>query len=90
MDKSNWDEQTEAKVLYAFLKEGKSHKKIQEEILKTDGPTSGGEPEAMKILHNYGIDCNKKGKLASSDIATELTIAEGGYKKALELLSQYY
>ena len=88
MYKTKWDKLTEAEVLKAYLKDGKSHRRIQEEILNMDAPSHGGGFETMKILHNYGISVEKKGILANVDIESEIKNADKDYKKALELLKQ--
>lgn len=86
MSIQKWDKGIEAKVIYAFLRDGKSHRRIQEEILKIEAPVRGGGFETMKILHRYGIDGSKKGILASVDIETELAAASTEYALALRLI----
>lgn len=73
-------------VIKAYLTEAKSHRKIQEEILKIEAPKRGGGFIAMEILHYYGIRGEKKGALITSNFEQEYADAKGAYKKALELL----
>jgi len=77
-----------AQVIKAYLVESKSHRRIQEEILKIDAPVRGGGFVAMNILHHFGIDGAKKGILNRSSLEEEYKNAVGSYKKALELLEK--
>ncbi len=53
----------EAQVIKAYLCDGWSHRRIQEQILGIDAPVRGGGYEAMKILHGYGITGEYKSAL---------------------------
>lgn len=79
----------QAKVIYAYLVTAKSHRKIQEEILKIDAPARGGGFITMQILHHYKILGNKKGILIHNSFEDEFLKAEGMYKQALEILKNY-
>jgi len=81
--------EVQAKVIRAYLIEAKSHRRIQEEILKIDAPARGGGFVTMQILHHYGIRGNKKGILVQNSFEEELLKAEGMYKQALEILKNY-
>lgn len=48
-----FDEVIHYKVIKAYLKEGKSHRGIQQDILDIPAPTRGGGFIAMQILHYY-------------------------------------
>ena len=80
----------EAQVIYAFLVESLSHRKIQEKILKTEAPARGGGFLAMNILHEFDIKAEKKGILALKPIEKEKNTAEGKYLEALNLLEKHY
>jgi uncharacterized protein (DUF488 family) len=73
-------------VIKAYLTESKSHRKIQEDILKIEAPKRGGGFVAMEILHYYGITGKKKGVLITSKFEDEYAGATGSYKQALELI----
>lgn len=86
---SQFNEVIHAKVIIAFLCEGKSHRRIQEEILNIPAPPRGGGFVTMQILHYYMIDGSKKGILQEKSLTEEMNRATGMYKKALELVKQY-
>tara|TARA_B110001450_G_scaffold24481_1_gene21665 strand:- start:114 stop:2246 length:2133 start_codon:yes stop_codon:yes gene_type:complete len=79
-------EKIHAKIIYGYLKEGKSHRVIEDEYLniKNNGYS------AMETLHEYDIDGNKKNILNTSDFKNEFSEANGNYKKGLQLLLKYY
>jgi len=79
----------EVKVVYAYLKESFSHRKIQLEILRKDAPTRGGGFLSMQILHNYEIFEEKKGILSQKSFNEEYSEAKGKYKDALDLLKKF-
>lgn len=80
----------EAKVIYAFLKNALSHRKIQKEILDEDAPARGGGFLTMKILHSYDIQKDKKGILTRNSFKKEYLNASGRYAEALILLKKHY
>ncbi len=84
-----FDEVTHAKVINAFLSEGKSHRRIQSEILNIPAPPRGGGFIVMEILHHYEIRNDKKGILQDRVFSDELNNATGMYKRALELVDKY-
>ena len=79
-----------AKVIYAYLKNSLSHRKIQSEVLGEDAPARGGGFLAMQILHDYEIEGDKKGVLKKTPFHVEYEKAEGKYLEALNLLKKYY
>ena len=52
----------EIKVCLAYLRDSKSHRSIQEEILGIPAPLRGGGYEAMRLLHSNGIYGHHKGR----------------------------
>ena len=80
----------EAKVIYAYLKNSLSHRKIQKEILGKEAPAKGGGFLAMEILHGYEIEGDKKGILNNIEFNVEYNNADGKYLEALELLKEFY
>ncbi len=64
--------ETEYQVIIAFVRNGWSHRKIQEVILKIPAPERGGGFEAMKILHKYGIYGEHKSILKGRDVSKEI------------------
>lgn len=84
-----FDEVTHYKVIRAYLKEGKSHRRIQEDILNIPAPARGGGFIAMQILHTNDIDGTKKNILQNRLLTEELKCAKGNYKKALEIIQRY-
>lgn len=84
-----YNEVTHYKVITAYLHDGLSHRRIQEEILNLPAPVRGGGFVAMSILHNYNIDGSKKGILQHNSLSQESLSAKGMYKVALELIQKY-
>jgi len=80
----------EVRVIYAYLKNSLSHRKIQSEVLGEDFPDRGGGFLAMQILHDYEIEGDKKGVLNKTPFHVEYEKAEGKYLEALNLLKKYY
>ena len=80
----------DVKVIYAYLKESHSHRKIQEEILKQPAPVTGGGYLSMDILHKYEIEGDKKGILNQNPFKQEFNISQGKYREALQLLLKHY
>jgi hypothetical protein len=80
----------EVRVIYAYLKNSLSHRKIQSEVLGEDAPARGGGFLAMQILHEYEIEGDKKGVLNKTPFNVEYEKADGKYLEALELLKKYY
>lgn len=80
----------EVRVIYAYLKNSLSHRKIQSEVLGEDAPARGGGFLAMQILHDYEIEGDKKGVLNKTPFHVEYEKAEGKYLEALNLLKKYY
>jgi hypothetical protein len=58
--------QKNAAVLRAYLCDGWSHRRIQEEILGIEAPLRGGGYETMKILHDYSTRCTRRASTACS------------------------
>ena len=83
-------EELKAKVVKAFLVDGYSHRRIQEEILRIPAPVRGGGFEAMKILHSYEIRDSKKTILRFNSIDEEIATASSAYKEALLLVKKYF
>ena len=79
-----------AKVIYSYLKNSLSHRKIQKEVLGKEAPTNGGGFLAMEILHEYNIGVDKKGILNKISFDFEYNKASGQYLKALKLLKEHY
>jgi 5-methylcytosine-specific restriction endonuclease McrBC GTP-binding regulatory subunit McrB len=88
-DNQFFNEEIQAKVIRAYLFDSKSHRRIQEEILKIDAPARGGGFIAMQILHSYEIDGSKKGIIKTISFDEEYSKAIGNYKKALDLIKKY-
>jgi putative restriction endonuclease len=84
------NEYLEAQVIKAYLIDGHSHRRIQEEILDIPAPARGGGFEAMKILHSYGIQGDKKAILCSNSFEEERETASASYKHALLLIKKYF
>nr|WP_299344248.1 AAA family ATPase [Allomuricauda sp.] len=84
------DSQLHAKVIYSYLKNSLSHRKIQSEILGEKAPARGGGFLAMEILHSYEIQGDKKGILKNTPFDIEYKSATGKYLEALELLKENY
>lgn len=79
------NEYLEARILIAYLIEGKSHRHIQREILNKPAPVRGGGFEAMKVLHSYDIREDSKGLLKENlNRLSELDI------KAQEIIKNYF
>ena len=83
----------EYQVMVAFMRDGWTHRKIQEVILKISAPERGGGFEAMKILHKYGIYGEHKSILKGRDVSKEIlnsfinqkaTVTLSGSKKEKE------
>ncbi|WHY87066.1 AAA family ATPase [Neobacillus novalis] len=89
VDTKYFNEEIWAKVIWAYLNDSKSHRRIQKEILKKDAPARGGGFLAMDILHSYEIDGTKKGILKNNSFVEEYSKANGKYKEALDLLKRY-
>ncbi|WP_404456670.1 hypothetical protein [Oceanobacillus kapialis] len=89
MDITKFNEAKHAEVIKAYLIEKKSHRVIQEKILKLDAPPRGGGFIAMEILHYYNINGSKKGFLESRDLDSEIEFATGNFKRGLEILRKY-
>ncbi|MBI3218017.1 MAG: HNH endonuclease [Bacteroidetes bacterium] len=60
-DIENYPEEVVDLVAEAYLIEGKSHRNIQEKVLKRPAPSRGGGFKAMAILHYLGLDESAKG-----------------------------
>lgn len=90
--KSNkeYSEEIIAKVIYSYLFIGKSHRKIESEVLNLESAIRGGGFIAMKILHEYAIEGDKKGILKNKLLKNELCNAEGAYYQALVLVDKFY
>lgn len=87
-DKS--DSKVHAEVIYNYLKNSLSHRKIQSEVLGEEAPARGGGFLAMEILHGYEIQGDKKGILKKIPFNTEYKNATGKYLEALDLLKENY
>jgi 5-methylcytosine-specific restriction protein B len=79
-----------AQVIYSYLVESMSHRKIQKDILGEEAPTNGGGYLTMKILHDFDIRDDKKGILSKVPFEKELVHASVKYKEGLLLLKKYY
>ncbi len=80
------------RIIYAYLKDSMSHRAIEIKVLKRniDISEKGGGYEVMKILHGFEIHGDKKGILKQNTFSDEYSKSKGNYKKALELLQEYY
>lgn len=58
-------------ILKAYLCESKSHRWIQENIMKLPTPLNGGGYKAMEVLHSYSIKGDKKGLLSEFNVTSE-------------------
>jgi hypothetical protein len=58
-DITNYKKSTLVEVFKAYLYDEKSHRHIQENILKVPAPARGGGFVAMGILHYFEIDGQK-------------------------------
>lgn len=85
-----YNEVIHARIINAFLREAKSHRAIQEEVLNIPAPPRGGGFITMEILHHYNIRGDKKGILIERPLLEEKNCATGMYKYALELLERYH
>ena len=63
-----FEQQKIAEVIYAYLVDGESHRKIQHEILNLPAPARGGGFIVMEILHHYNIRGDKKGILKRKSV----------------------
>lgn len=75
----------EAAVIKAYLCDGWSHRRIQEQILGIDAPVRGGGYEAMKILHVYGITGEYKSSLKGLTFDPDAFEAAGNIRNYLRL-----
>ncbi len=66
MTNERFDTYIVAKVLAAYLIEGKSHRWIQREILGLPAPARGGGFITMTILHSFNIKGDDKGLLKNN------------------------
>lgn len=82
----NKKEKIHAKIIYGYLKEGKSHRDIENDNLNIKNKGYS----AMEILHEYNINGDKKNILNTSDFKKEYSESDGNYKKGLQLLLKYY
>ena len=82
----NKKEKIHAKIIYGYLKEGKSHRDIENDYLNIKNKGYS----AMEILHEYNINEDKKNILNTSDFKKEYSESDGNYKKGLQLLLKYY
>lgn len=85
----NFDEDVILKVLISYLYEGKSHRRIQREILGLPAPARGGGFIAMDILHYYEIYEDKKGILKNKDISELINKSSGPFNEALIKINEY-
>lgn len=86
----NPQEELNAKVIYAYLKESLSHREIEVKILGKEAKANGGGYHAMEILHNFGIEREKKGILNEISFDEEYKKSTDKYREALDLLKKYY
>lgn len=77
----------EAEVLKAYLCDGWSHRRIQEQILGLDAPVRGGGYEAMKILHGYGVTGEYKSSLKGRTFDADAFEEAGNIRKYLRVSS---
>jgi len=75
--------QQTAQVLEAYLCNGWSQRTIQERILEIDAPERGGGYEAMKILHQYGIEGEHKSALKGCAFDADALEAAGDIRPSL-------
>lgn len=77
-----------AEVIDAYLADGKSHRKIQREILNLPAPSRGGGFIAMEILHHFNIRENKKGILRNSSLEKLKGSTDKAFIKALKIYEE--
>jgi hypothetical protein len=75
---------TEFRIIEAYIINSWSQRRIQEEVLCIEAPTRGGGFEAMKILHLYGIGKRHKGILANQKLNRELFAKLGTIEEYLK------
>lgn len=71
-DSGLFNEIVRFQVIEAYLYDAKSHRRIQEDILKMPAPARGGGFITMQVLHEYGIGGDKKGYLIGKVLREEL------------------
>lgn len=77
------------KVVKAYLIDGLSHRRIQDEILGIPAPDNGGGYVAMDILHHFNIKGDKKGILSINDMTSLIHNASGNYRDILVKIKAY-
>lgn len=86
---NDFDEDVILRVVIAYLYEGKSHRKIQREILGLPAPARGGGFVAMDILHGYEIDGSKKGILKNQNLSEFMDKTTGKLNSILKKVAEY-
>jgi putative restriction endonuclease len=86
---NDYDEDIILKVMMAYLYDGKSHRQIQREILGLPAPARGGGFIAMDILHNFGIDGNKKAILQNKNLSEVIDDTSSNLKIVLRKILEY-
>ena len=77
-----------AEVIEAYLKNGKSHRQIQREILNLPAPSRGGGFVAMEILHHYDITGEMKNVLNRVSINELKKHKNLNFKKAINIYEE--
>ncbi len=73
----------EIAVIEAYLCQGWSHRKIQEEILGIEAPVRGGGFKTLEILHAYGVTKEYKSIFKNKYFDSELFKKAGNIQNYL-------
>lgn len=77
-----------AKVIKAYLIDGKSHRNIQREILDMPAPARGGGFVVMDLLHHFNIRGDRKGILKKYSISELRDNNDVDFIKALDIIDE--
>lgn len=87
------EEERRDQIIYAYLFEGKSHRKLDDEYANIDSNYSRGWL-SMGILHYMGMRKEFKGIFSEVDIITAINelkdLNDGNYNLLIEALQRYY
>ena len=86
----NFEKETVAKVIKAYLVHGLSHRNIQKEILNLPAPQKGGGFKTMEILHAYNLRKEQKHLLENKSINEALNeVKDKKIIEAIRLILDY-
>lgn len=77
-----------AEIIQAYLFDGKSHRRIQREILGLPAPARGGGFVVMEILHHFNIRGDKKGVLKNNSTYELRKNNDTNFNKALDIYEE--